>query len=416
MPEDRLTEIWQVVEPSELPSPPRWMSFSALLEIEACPRRWSLNAALYPSIWDRRGYPRIPQGAAIEGTVVHSAIEIIATALTVNDCKSVNEERAITTLKTLGGFTAVVRTCIDTALKQYEGNPRAAARLESLKRQLDARAPELRSRVQRQISRIKPIARNVLPSVASISPSGQTRLPLSIGSHAEIELQSVELGWHGYVDLLSLSNTHSELRDFKTGAAKDQHELQLRIYALLWARDHQLNPDGALADRLILSYDDREIDIPAPNADLLSSLEAEINHRTKAAIASVQLDSPHATPSIENCTYCPVRHLCGEYWQWLEQRTDGDSPPPQFMDMEITLSKRHGSSSWDGMMVESAKPEKQRAILLRTANLQFDLRPGQHLRVLNVHINSGNSETSDAEERPTVVTMGANSEIFLVSM
>jgi hypothetical protein len=66
MPGEHTIDVRRINNPSTWPQLPRWMSFSALLEIEACPRRWALKSATYPSVWNGRGYPRIPQSAAIE--------------------------------------------------------------------------------------------------------------------------------------------------------------------------------------------------------------------------------------------------------------------------------------------------------------------------------------------------------------
>ena len=67
-------------------------------------------------------------------------------------------------------------------------------------------------------------------------------------------------------------------------------------------------------------------------------------------------------------------------------------------------------SSWDGVLEASPGSDSTQPALLRTANLQFDLQPGQKIRVLNVHIKSPNED----EGLPVVATMGANSEMFLL--
>ena len=53
--------IWQISNPAEWPKAPKWMSFSTLYELEACPRRWSLNTAEYPTICDQQRYPNLPR-------------------------------------------------------------------------------------------------------------------------------------------------------------------------------------------------------------------------------------------------------------------------------------------------------------------------------------------------------------------
>ena len=193
---------------------------------------------------------------------------------------------------------------------------------------------------------------------------------------------------------------------------KEVDELELRIYALLWARDREVNPSGRLADQLVLSYNERDVEVLSPSIGGLCSLEEEIRSRTERSLATIRLHAPEARPSVENCSNCSVRHLCDEYWKWPGRHgEDQGSPTIRFADVEIELTGRHGPSSWDGMLEVSSGPNSTQPALLRTANLQFDLHPGQQIRVLNVRVNRPNED----EHLPVVATMGANSEMFLLS-
>ena len=416
MPGDINTSVWQVSSPSAWPEAPPWMSFSTLSDLEACPRRWALSAAKYPHLWEHRGYPRAPQLAALEGTVVHLTLQRITSAIVERGCPSLFDESAISTLRELGGYTAIILGSLERALLPYEGNPRAAPVLDGIRQRLAARVPELRSRVQRFLSRIHPESRAARPSGSTTHSKGEFRYQLQYGSHAEVELRASDLGWLGVADFLTLSTTSCKIRDFKTGASKQEHEFQLRTYALLWARDRDLNPSGRLADKLVLSYDGGDVEVLAPMADALSTLEDEIRERTAAALADLQTDPPEARPSQENCKYCAVRHLCEEYWQWHARLgRDSESPKGQFADLQIKLSSRHGPSSWDGVVECPSGPEVSRTILLRTANLRFALHPGQWLRLMNVHISMPDEEFTEDKRPPVVATMGASTEAFLLS-
>jgi len=87
------------------------MSFSTLLEVEACPKQWALSSADYPNIWERRGYPNRPFISTLEGTVVHLALERILHSLTKHGCRTLLEEQAFAILKELGGFTVIIADC-----------------------------------------------------------------------------------------------------------------------------------------------------------------------------------------------------------------------------------------------------------------------------------------------------------------
>ena len=76
-----------------------------------------------------------------------------------------------------------------------------------------------------------------------------------------------------------------------------------------------------------------------------------------------------------------------------------------------TGSTRSREASGPGALEASPGSDRTQPALLLTAHLQFDLQPGQKIRVLNVHIKSPNED----EGLPVVATMGANSEMFLLS-
>ena len=414
----RNASLWTVVGPSAWPPAPPWMSFSTLLGLEACPRRWALGAADYPSVWNKRGYPHPLQPASLEGTIVHLCLQEVTAALVERGCPSLFHESAVAALRELGGLTAIVLRSLERVLRSYEGNPRAAAVLDGTRHRLAARAPGLRSSVQKRLLRIQ-LERRTGESVKAIAhPGGPFRRRLPHGSYSEVELRADGIGWHGIADLLTISGTRCEIRDFKTGASKPEHEFQLQVYALLWARDRQLNPDGRLAENLVLSYDTGDVDVPALDSENLHHLEDELRRRTAQALADLSVDPPRARPSSEDCVPCPVRQLCEEYWPWLARHgLGGESGSTSFGDLQIRLGAQHGPRSWDGVVESGPGLEGGGSVLLRTADLWVDLHPDQRLRVLNVHINVPDEKPGEGHwgDPAVVATMGTRSEVFLVT-
>jgi len=415
---ERNMDVWNVLRPSKWPGAPPWMSFSTLSDLEVCPRRWALSLAEYPHVWNESGYPRPLRPAAIEGTVVHLSLQRVMAALVDRGCPSLSHESASGALRELGGYTAIVMSSLKRALQPYEGNPRAAAVLEGIRHRFAARVPELRSRVQRFLVRIDPECGTGKSAKTMSHPESESRRRLLHGSYGEVELRAGYMGWHGIVDLLTIASTRCEIRDFKTGEAKEEHEYQLQVYALLWARDRDLNPDGRLADRLVLSYDEGDVSVRAPSEKELRQLEHALATRTAQALADLQVDPPEARPTRENCAYCAVRHLCEDYWPWhAREGPSNESARTGFGDVQIRLSGQHGPTSWDGMVELGPGLRKGRPILLRTGNHVFDHQPGQRVRLLNVYMNIPGEEPDDDDRPdPTVVaTMGASSEAFFLT-
>ena len=412
--------FWRTTEPATWPSPPRLMSVSTLSELEACPRRWALGAADYPSLWHGRGYPRPLHLPALEGSVVHQSLEAIVSALVDARCTSLADERAVVTLRALGGFSEVVSGSLGKALQQQEGNPRSAALREIYAQRLVSRIPALRAKVQGLLARIKLGETRGEPIPAGDRQKGPRGQLLS-GTHMEATLRARDLGWIGIADLVTISGAGCEIRDYKTGVPAEGHEFQVQVYALLWSKDLQANREGRLANALVISYDDHDVRVKPPSGEELRVLEDELRKRTAQALAALKANPPMARPNSHNCMRCPVRQLCDEYWSWHAKqgpsgKTDHSSVAG-FGDIELTVSGRHGPNSWDGFVDPGVDGLAGTRILLRGRELPFDPRPDQRVRVLDAYKAVWNSDEHGevARNEPTVVTMGAGSEAFVVS-
>ena len=270
------------------------MTVTALREIESCSRRWSLSAGHYPDVWNGRGYPPRVQLGALSGTVVHLALEVITRALVRAGCLSLHDPTVLQVLRNLGGYTKVVNDCIDRVLSRLASNPRAQRVLEWAARSLRAQVPELRNRAQTILCRVR-LLRTPTRNAESNTP--RVRGPLSMGSFPEIELRAQEIGWKGKADLLVLTSEACEITDFKTGAPDEGHRFQIQVYALLWSRDGELNPDRRRADRLLVLYGGEEIEFAAPTEVELDELEVRAAYLVaSAAYEAVSHHPPEAHP------------------------------------------------------------------------------------------------------------------------
>ena len=412
--------MWRATPPVVWPPPPDLMSFSALQEIESCPRRWSLRSADFP-VWDRPGYPEFPQFAAMEGTVVHASVETIARALTAQECPSVTQASAIAVLRGLGGFSEVVKEEIKVVLGRFKHNPRARPHLDSVRRKLLSRVPDLRTRVQTFLSRLHVEPSQVQPSQMVAMSSEKRRETyagrgrLHEGSHSEVELRAPEIGWRGVADFIAVSADVCEIRDFKTGAPKDEHGFQLHVYAVLWWLDRDRNPTARPADRLVISYDSVDIPVPVPGPDQLVSVKTELAERASTARSALDASPPEALPIEENCRHCGVRHLCEEYWHMAGKQSDR-TEEGRFTDVQLRIVGRHGPTSWDAVVEQCNGLRAGETILLRTLGLPFDPQTGQHLRVLNAHVAAPSDDPTEDDLPPAIATMSSASESFVVQV
>jgi len=363
----------------------------------------------------KKGYPRPLHFAGIEGTVVHRALQILTGAIATSGAPFVADDSVVRVLKNLGGYMSVIKDCIAHALKDYADSPRAKRRVKDAQRQLVSHLPKLRHRVQQLLSRI--ILRSPPVNVGSKHgvPNGSSRGELTHGSFAEVGLQAPDLNWYGVVDLLTVSPDCCEIRDFKTGKPKPDHELQLEVYALLWAMDEEINPAGRFADRLVISYEGKDVELPPPGKERLSNLEQELVARTEAVLEELKVEPPLGRPQEESCRYCGVRHLCGNFWLYHQNRAHIERTDlSHFGDIQLRISGRHGPTSWDGIVESSTAAEPEQAVLLRTTDLPFELEPGTRVRLLNVRLSAFRDDLDDGVHPVAVATMVSSTEIFLV--
>ena len=244
------------------------------------------------------------------------------------------------------------------------------------------------------------------------SGSGEPR-PLGHGSHPEVMLRAQTMRWSGRADLLTCAPGATEIVDYKTGAPDDSHVEQLRIYALLWFRDRQVNPAARIASRLVVAYPVEDVVVEAPSEEELSSLEAELVTRTEAVRAHLGRRPPEARPAEALCATCPVRQLCGEYWALLGQvellAAAKSTAEPLWGDLEMVVDARNGPRSWWASVASGASRGQSNRVMLRTATESPPFGPDTSIRVVNGAI------IRDEEVDVPIVTLTAYSEVFVLS-
>jgi hypothetical protein len=380
------------------PALPHLWSYSSLRDAEECPRRWALGRATYPRIWDRRGYPPRPILPALVGDIVHGSLDVILRALHERGCASIADASAIEVLRGLGGYSELIDRLIEARLKRLNANPRMARRVPSLRSKLRSRAPEIRRRVQTMVARAALVPSS--PSTSESMPNG-TRAPLGNGSHPEVTLEARDLRLAGRADLITIADGGCAIVDYKTGAPDEHHAAQLRMYALLWARDSELNPQGLPVVALTLSYatHDEKVDPVAPSE--LDALAEDLTARITASEGELRLRPPPARPAEPICRFCSVRHLCEDFWISIAgtEASAGD-----FVDMQGTIVNQNGARSW---LIE-VQPDGKRA-LLRTPTEAPGFKVGDQLRLIDVAL------VRDEDSDDAAITITSASEVFHLS-
>lgn len=380
------------------PALPTLWSYSSLRDAEECPRRWALSRATYPAIWDRPGYPPRPILPALLGDIVHRSLDLILRRLYEAGCESIADASAVDVLRGLGGYSGLAEQLIGEQMDSLQANPRMADQVSGLRSALKARIPTIRQRVQALLARATLVPREPAGETAAEIAPAPDRTPLSAGSHPEVTLHAPELRMAGRADLITLRPGSCAIVDYKTGAPDEHHADQLRLYALLWTRDTELNPEAVPATSLTLAYatHDERVEPLEPHA--LNLLDQQLTDRIAATEGELTLRPPPARPSPTTCRLCGVRQLCDAYWS--SAIVEAASTPPGFGDREGTIISQNGPRSW---VIEV---ESNRRSLLRTLSEDPGFRVGDRVRLL------GAALARDDDNGDETITLTRTSEVF----
>jgi len=270
----------------------------------------------------------------------------------------------------------------------------------AIERWLERSIPEMRVVVQRLLlsTRIEQVVE------AHNGNSTGFRRELHRGTYFEVEVRHESLRWKGFVDFVDIDAAGGAiLTDFKTGQPKSSDEDQIRVYALLWARDVHRNPQRHRAAKLILQYPNETKQVDSPGEDALAELEQKLADATLHIRDQFNNVPPPANVSEAHCPHCDVRHLCSEYWESISKgnplRKDNDLG----VDCEITLRKKLAYSTWDtgtSFPQNSGLPSVV-AVRFPDSFPDEDLHAGACLRIMETRIETGESGVPIITIRPT---------------
>ncbi len=362
-----------------------------------------LSRATYPDLWSHWGYPPRPSLPALVGDVVHGVFQVLLHSFRAGGCTSLTDPRAVGVLRELGGYTKLVEQGIEDQLNKLADNPRVGTRLPQLRTALRVKLPEIRQRVQAVIARTPFQSAGNGPSGGDAGQRG----PLAPGFHKEVELRAPALRLAGRADLLHIGQDACDITDYKTGSPDPHHADQLRLYALLWNRDVDVNPHSLPVGQLILAYPSKDVGVEPPTATELDLLAVATVTQIKAAEMALQERPPPAYPEATICGLCGVRQLCEDYWMGLP-RLEANSQigsDPGWFDFEGAVMERNGPRSW---LIDAARGET--TLLLRTTTETVPFKVGDHVRLLDLH------RDIDPESTLPIGTLSHISEVFAVQL
>jgi putative RecB family exonuclease len=316
-----MTAFYGLQVPTVWAAPPKTWNNSTLNEASGCPRRWQLVHSRWGEL---EAFPTRQHPAAIEGQIVHEALERLARATGQRGNPAFETPaflEAATEADFFGGFVKAVNEW--KAKLDAHPRPGPVFRLQSSPQELANRAVRL-FREQYRPGTVGLLITGSRPR----NPGGTFDCGVALrskGGLSELWMRHPSLPFVGILDRVHLDTNGVHIIDFKVGRASDAHQLQLYRYAVLWWRNTGEVPTKVSAQYLdgVKSWPVDETSLTKTEQDVAGQI-ASINDLLRAYPAKALTGS--------GCRWCPVRARCSEGWVLNEEaaRTEGRA------DMELT--------------------------------------------------------------------------------
>lgn len=367
--------FYDLKEPTVWAQPPSTFSYSSLQALRTCPRRWQL----VHSAWGP--YPRFPerpQAAAIEGQIVHEALDLLARELGRRGRPPIASAEFRAALEWCG-FWPFFATQVDDWNRRLAAHPRAGPRyvLRTNPRDLANQAVRLFREQYRPGAGLR-VDAGPGDGASRDGSVGLGASPLSLlharGALSEVRLEHPSLPLVGVLDLVALERDHSTtVVDFKTGARKPAHEEQVLLYVLLWWR-----ATGTRPERAIVQYLDSSWVLSPTDTDLLAAERSVAEAIVQAR--DVLAAWPAAARPGQECTWCTVRPRCSEGWAFCGAASGVRAPSPR-TDLEVAVSSNSTPTGFTG-----TRPSGEEVSIVFEAAVGLGLPPaktGDRFRVVD---------------------------------
>ncbi len=317
--------FYALQEPTELADPPLTWSSTTIDDVEACPRRWQLLR----SRWGEHGrFPVRPSPAAIEGQIVHEALDSLTRACGQRGNPPFGSVEFAAALSDADFFPGFARAVAEWQ-QRFTSHPRPGPAFR-----LRASGEELANRAVRMFrEQYRPDGR-----VASVAAERATEAPADVKSLlrrkralSEVKLTHPGLPFLGILDRIQHVSDGVEIVDFKTGKPSERHHRQLQRYALLWWRG-----TGDAPIRLSAQYLDGVESWPVTQG-ALAEVEADLASKIPLLSDTLQ-ERPAAAKPGPGCHACPVRARCATGWAVAEEAALVDGRG----DAELVVSAKAG--------------------------------------------------------------------------
>ncbi|MBE7483089.1 MAG: PD-(D/E)XK nuclease family protein [Polyangiaceae bacterium] len=298
--------FYELQGPTAWADPPPTWSTTSLDEVEACPRRWQLLRSRWG---DFERFPVRPHPAAIEGQIIHEALDRLTRACGQRGNPAFGSADFAAALDDADFFPGFARAVTEWQQRlTTHPRPGPAFRLRASGEELANRAVRMfREQYKADGHAASPVAERAADTPADMKALLKQKRALS-----EVKLRHRKLPFLGILDRVQHTGEGVEVVDFKTGKPSDKHRTQLLRYALLWWRE-----TGEAPVRVSAQYLDGVESWPVARG-VLEDVEADLAKKLPLLTDALR-DHPAAAKPGTACHTCAVRARCAAGWAFGEE-------------------------------------------------------------------------------------------------
>nr|WP_128798073.1 PD-(D/E)XK nuclease family protein [Corallococcus coralloides] len=293
--------FYELQAPTVWADPPSMWSSTSIDDVEACPRRWQLMRSRWGDL-DR--FPVRPHPAAIEGQIVHEALDRLTRACGQRGNPPFGSPEFAAALTDADFFPGFARAVAEWG-HRLMSHPRPGPAFR-----LRASGEELANRAVRMFrEQYKPDGKAASQAAERAAETPVNVKALLKKKHAlsEVKLTHPGLPFLGILDRVQDTGEGVEVVDFKTGKPSDKHHKQLLRYALLWWRT-----TGDAPARVSAQYLDG-VESWSVTLSALEGIEADLVKGLPLLTEALRAYPAAAKPG-SGCGFCPVRARCAAGW------------------------------------------------------------------------------------------------------
>lgn len=301
-----MNTLYELQAPTEWATSPGLWSSSSLDEVQGCPRRWQLLRSRWGA---HPRFPVRPRPAAIEGQIIHDALDRLARACGQRGNPPFGSAEFKAAAAEAEFFEGFIKAITEWQEKMAEHpRPGPAFRLRTSPQELTNRAVRLfREQYQPGTGAGRLHAQPVTLEEGDLS----ARLRVC-GGLTELRLQHPDLPFMGVIDRVQWTDDGVEVVDFKSGRPSERHREQLLRYAVLWWR-----AAGERPARITAQYLDGRATWALSEDEVFAT--ERVLGESITTLAEQLIERPGPARPGTGCVWCPVRARCEAGWGVAEE-------------------------------------------------------------------------------------------------